>query len=814
MKAWLFVASLWIAFLLPAHADIIPGYYSAPGIDPQRGYLSQHYSEHIDPFSGKLQLHYADLVLAGNGGLDLVVQRSYTNIEYTQRETGDVTLLGARTPWGMGWTMHFGRVIRTSSSACTRGSLIEMTDNPVLELPDGSRQVLFDAWTANSSGPQYLTTDRWKADCATDGSLGLFVTSPEGTRYDMTVRELRPMGTFTEYSWYVSKITDRNGNTMTFTYVTNPVNYVLLKSISTSDSRSVTFTYTDEATPDARLTSISTSGRTWTYSYVAATGLQYRYFLTQVTRPSGGSWTYQYNGDLGTTVAGSYSLNKLTYPTTGTISYTYKFTQFDLADPSNDAVTVATKVADGGTWTFTYAPGSSYDLTTVSTPIGTLTYRHFGYSAATNGTVWQVGLPLQKTIGSIQTETYTWGAQVISNENYRRSGIFTLKQDIGSRAPIMTAQTITRDGTPYTTTYSNFDTYGNHGRAVESGNATKTTDLTYYIDTAKWIVHRIANDTITGIGTISRSFNSNGDLTSETRYGVTTDYTYFASGDLSTVRNARLNVWSYSNYSRGVARTEQHPEAVTILRTVDNAGNILSETNGEGNRTTYTYDGIDRLTSIGFPVGSPVSIVWATKSRTVTRGGYTESVSFDNYARPISITRGGITTTATYNRLGQRTFESYPGSTSGTTFVWDILDRLKQATHPDGSLKAFSYLSANRSTVTNERNFATTYTYRSFGDPNERELMGITAPVIAANVTMSRNLLGLLTSATQNGKTRTYGYDSHFFLTSIINPETGTTVLGRDAVGNKTSRKVGTSGTVNYGYDGLDRLTREVDPQN
>ncbi|HQR71316.1 MAG TPA: RHS repeat-associated core domain-containing protein [Burkholderiaceae bacterium] len=806
MNTRFLAALLCIAYLSPVAAEIIPGYYSAPGLDPNRNYLNQNFSEYIDPFTGKLQLHYVDLVLPGNGGLDLEVHRSYTNIEYTQREVGDATLLGARTPWGMGWTMHFGRVMRSSSSACARGSMTATTDNPILELPDGRHELLFDAWTLNSSGPQYLTASRWKADCATDGSLGLVVTSPEGVRYDMTVRELRPMGTYTEYSWYVSKITDRNGNTISFTYTTNPVNYLLLKSISTSDGRSLTFTYTDESNELARLTSISTPGRTWTYSYTAVTGLPYRYFLTQVTRPAGGSWKYAYNGDLGTTVAGSFSMNKMTYPTGGVFNYTYKFTKFDLADTTKDTVTIAKKTGDAGTWTFTYTPGTSYDVTTITNPGDTITYRHFGYSAAANGTVWQIGLLLKKTTGSLQTEDYTWGAQVISNENYGGAGSFPLKLDTGSRAPVLTKKVVTRDGTAYSSTYSLFDAYGNPGRLVESGNASRTTDFTYYIDTSKWIVKQLKNASISGAGTISRTYNSSGNLTNETRYGVSTGYSYFSTGDLSTVTDARSYVTTYSSYYRGVPRSIQQPEGVLVSRSVDNTGNITAETNGEGNTTTYSYDGIDRLTGIGFPIGSPVSITWGTTSRSVARGAYTESMTFDGLARPVSITRAGITTTATYDSLGRKTFESYPGLTSGTTFAWDGLGRLTKATHPDAKFRSYAYASSNKVTVTNERNYATIYTYRSFGDPDRRTLLNVTAPVTAANVAITRNLLDQPTAVTQNSKTRTYGYDSHFFLTTISNPETGTTTLGRDAVGNLASRAVGSSATVTYGYDGLNRL--------
>lgn len=796
-----------MALLPKAGAEIIPGYYSAPGVDPNRNYLNQHFSEYIDPFTGRLQLHYVDLVLPGNGGLDLAVRRSYTNIDYTQSGANDVYLSGARTPWGLGWTMHFGRVMRTSSSACTRGSMTSTNDNPIIELPDGRRELLFDAWTVTSAGPQWLTATRWKADCATDGSLGLVVTSPEGVRYDMTVRELRPMGSYTEYSWYVSKITDRNGNTVDFTYSTNPVGYVLLKSVSASDGRTLSFVYADEANSNARLTSISTPGRTWSYSYTAVPGLLNRYYLTQVTRPAGGSWKYAYNGDLGTTVAGSFSMNKMTYPTNGTISYTYKFTKFNLSDTTRDAVTIAKKTADGGTWTFTYTPGTSYDITSVSTPGGTVSYRHFGYSAATDGTVWKIGLPLQKSYGTTQTETYTWSSQVVSNENYGAAGWYPLKVDVGSRVPILTNRTVTRDGTAYSSTYSLFDSYGNPGRLVESGNASRTTDFTYYVDTTKWIVKQLKNEAINTLGTISRTFNSNGNLASENRYGVTTSYTYFTNGEVNTVTDALNRVSTYGSYYRGVARSEQHPEGVTLSRTVDNAGNVTSETNGEGYTTTYTYDDIDRLTGVGFPIGSPVVITWGTTSRALSRGAYSESVTFDGFARPTSITRGGITTTATYNSLGQKTFESYPGATSGTNYLYDILGRVTKVTRPDSSFRNYAYASANKVTVTNERNFATTYTYRSFGEPDNKALMAIAAPVTAASITMTRNLVDMLTGVTQNGKTRSYGYSTSLFVTSITNPETGVTTFGRDAVGNMTTRKVGASNTVTYGYDGLNRLT-------
>ena len=74
-------------------------------------------------------------------------------------------------------------------------------------------------------------------------------------------------------------------------------------------------------------------------------------------------------------------------------------------------------------------------------------------------------------------------------------------------------------------------------------------------------------------------------------------------------------------------------------------------------------------------------------------------------------------------------------------------------------------------------------------------------------ISFDRNPIGLMTSAAQGGLTRIYRYNSSNFLVSETNPETGTTIYGRDANGNMTSRKTGASAVSTFVYDGLNRLT-------
>lgn len=163
----------------PVHSqEVIPDFYKDPGIQPNRSYVNQGFGEFIDPFTGALQLHYVDIHLPGNGGFDLKVVRSYnsTSVEPTNPALHESLA-------GVGWNIHFGRVLKSrETSICFNKNSQTIADNPVLELPDGSRQLL--AFTGTTA-PLLITTQRWRADCITSGAGGLAVTSPDGTRYDM-----------------------------------------------------------------------------------------------------------------------------------------------------------------------------------------------------------------------------------------------------------------------------------------------------------------------------------------------------------------------------------------------------------------------------------------------------------------------------------------------------------------------------------------------------------------------------------------------------------------------------------------------------
>ena len=275
--------------------EVIPDFYNDPGMYPNRSYVNQHANEVIDPFTGGLQWHFTDIHLPGNGGFDLKVVRAYNSASINPENPANFDSLA-----GLGWTVHFGRVLKSKeTSICYNKDALNVGDNPVLELPDGSRQLL--AYTGGSA-PLLLTAQRWRADCAA-GQSGLVVYSPDGLRYDMTQLVNVGSGVKPVYAWFAKKITDRNGNYATISYANGASPEIT--NVTTSDGRSIDFTYADSGTLSRRISSITASGgQTFTYGYQQVSGVPGLYQLTSVTRPGGTSWNFAYN-DYALDVAGS-----------------------------------------------------------------------------------------------------------------------------------------------------------------------------------------------------------------------------------------------------------------------------------------------------------------------------------------------------------------------------------------------------------------------------------------------------------------------------------------------------------------------------
>lgn len=174
-----------------------------------------------------------------------------------------------------------------------QGLLYRPTGAP-LPVPAGN-------WTA------LTTKDQWHFGCLTSlqsgqAGEGFLAIAPDGTKYwfDWMVsyaeRPLHGMGVYymynhpyrsfadmnrREYRLYPTRIEDRFGNSVTYSYATAASQGLKINQISASDGRSISFTYNVGGQ-----IATATAG-TQTVSYTYADGL-----LTTVTEPDSSFWTY------------------------------------------------------------------------------------------------------------------------------------------------------------------------------------------------------------------------------------------------------------------------------------------------------------------------------------------------------------------------------------------------------------------------------------------------------------------------------------------------------------------------------------------
>jgi len=768
-------------------------FYDAAGFNPNRETFTTVPNEYIDTFTGGVILNYVDVRLPGNGGLDLVIQRTFNSKKVCKvwYGFGGCQTVGNNSWMGLGWTLHFGRVIDPYGA------------NPIIEMPDGSQHKLY-AYINDST--KKITKDYWLYEYYYDASHPLYtgqyvVTFTDGRKIYFAHQGPQVDGKTTLYA---IKMTDVNGNTINIYYKQPYAMNEIIDYIDDSVERRIYF-YTTTVNSGEKLTSISGPGVNFSYTHNGIPNWGYSY-LVNATPPVGNSWTYSYD-------SATNDLSSLTSPVGGTISYQYNLQKFIISSQDFYFRVLTQRQTGGrdmpaGTWNFSYQGGSSGDTTTITDSCGrTITYQYYGYGySSTYGNVWRIGLPISKSISGEETINYTWDKSDAISYNDESTPYGT---DYYIWVPRITSKSISRDGQTYATNYSGYDFYGNPGTISESSDKSRTTSVSYWYDTSKNIVHnKPSSETVSGgfSGTVTTNYlydSNTGNLTQVNKYGVTTNYSYYSSnGNLYSMTDANTHTTTYEwNYGR-ISRITN--PIYSISRVINPNGTITNETNGRGYTTYFTYDGNLRLTRIDPTTGNPVYFNYPSDNsyKQESRGGSYIYYYYDGFGRPSGTSDSkGVTTDIVYKACGPK---NYSTSNIGDTVYYDNFGRATSAVHQDSTSISYSYSGSNV-TMRNEINDPAIYTYNAFGEPDEKFLVAVNDP--AGNTTSyDRNILGSLTSSTQGGITRSFNYNLKNFLDSETHPETGTITYTRDNVGNMTS-KTDALGTKNYSYDSINRLT-------
>jgi RHS repeat-associated protein len=755
------------------------GVYPGSRYDNQR--LTDRSTLGVNVANGDLMVSNNDLHIAGTDGLDLNVGRYYNNLSTNQ------------TSFGLGWSMGPG---------ADTSLWIPSDDSNTVDYLDGS------------GGVQTFYTDAsggWQTPPGLDASITMNGSNTyDSTSYSITFRHSGIKETFSAPGneldvWgRLSSISDRNNNKISYNY--NGAGQ-LSSIVDTHGAATGTtsFTYTSAGYVS---TMTDPSGRLWQYfqnssgyltSYIDPAGktTQYSYDsygnLTQITTPAGNITNIAYDAGNSNRVT---SVTRLVHPSDQsgpTTSYSYGspdgsscdstpgWTQTTETDPNQHTLTYCaddrsriTKTIDGAGHTRQTSYTQDGYIQTLTSSLTTPTT--FSYSNDGNDNVQQI----QEGSGS--------------------SSITTKLQYADSSNPFLPTQVT--DPQQNNVNYA-YDGNGNLQSMTDQLTTQKQAKFTYNSDGT------IATSTDPD-GAETDYHYTNGNLTSIIEPGsdlndISLSYdsenrvTDISSVSGSTGHEVEYTYDALDRITQAVYEDSSGNTVATISYSYDPDGNVLSRTDSHGT-TSYTYDGLKRLTSESFPDGSSDSYGYDPNSNltSLTDAGGTVKYGYSAANRLNSVTDPGASTATSlgYDLDGNLTKVTYPSGAAivrtynGNDQLTQVTDKYKTSSGAAASLSdSYTYTGALVYRRTDQAGNVTTYSY----DPLNRLKSAITTAgpnPSTYSYTLDGN--GNILTEDQNGAKTTYTYD---LVNEILTG--GGSSYGYDQVGDMTSNGSNWSASYN-----------------
>jgi RHS repeat-associated protein len=223
-----------------------------------------------------------------------------------------------------------------------------------------------------------------------------------------------------------------------------------------------------------------------------------------------------------------------------------------------------------------------------------------------------------------------------------------------------------------------------------------------------------------------------------------------------------------------------------VTHTYSDNGQLASVSDAESNKTTYEYDGHDRVLKTRYPV----STAGANASSPGTPPGDYEQFGYDAASNVTSHRlRDGQTISYGYDNLGRVTSKVTPGSVVldwDVVYTYDLLGRLKSATGDGWAVNAFTYDAFGR--VTHEQNYNDTV-YHAYDLAGRRTRLSWHDGFY---VDYEYTVTGEMTAVRENGATSGVGMLARY---------------GYDDLGRRTAIVRGNGTQTNYAYDPVSRLS-------
>ncbi|MDI6869716.1 MAG: DUF6531 domain-containing protein, partial [Coprothermobacterota bacterium] len=496
--------------------------------------------------------------------------------------------------------------------------------------------------------------------------------------------------------------------------------------------------------------------------------------ITSITDYSGRTFTYFYSGGF---------LQTVTYSPTVSVQFTYTSSQLvTYCDPNLK------------NWNFAY---DGQKISSALDPLGRGILLSYPTSSRTL---------VQTALG------YTWAY------NYSVSGLVTFIVD-----PMGNPTSFTYD-TDYTLT------------SVTNPKGQKTS--------YEWNnQYRVRTITDSLGNTITATYNSQGKpISIKDQRGNVTTYTYDAKGNLLTSSDPLGNTTSYTYDSYGQLIRMLAPltstQTLTTTFTYDSYGNCTQVTDpGEhtttssytlrgqllyqitplGQKTSYTYDTLDRLITITDTTGNWVSFSYDPCGRLLSKWDALGPFFVNTYDDAGRLIRTSSPTLTYYDGSSISQITQYVYDDDGrliqlidpagktTSYSYDALNRLLSIQDPAGRTSSYSYDELNLVSSTNPNGQSFSYSYDALN-----HLVQISAPSLSINYSYLPN--GLLESMTDPTGTYSYTYNAANLLTQAQTPQ-GTISYSYNKAGLRTSATY-PGGKIQYSYDSHGRLSRITRPDN
>jgi RHS repeat-associated protein len=282
---------------------------------------------------------------------------------------------------------------------------------------------------------------------------------------------------------------------------------------------------------------------------------------------------------------------------------------------------------------------------------------------------------------------------------------------------------------------------------------------------------------------------------------------------------------------RRISKTAQSGRVTTFC--YDNANRLICTIDSAQKTTAYEYNARSQLTAVADAINQRYEFIYDALGRVTQnkRGTATMSFVYDAAGNRSQRTDyNGVLTNYSYDALNRLTTISYPDTTSAT-YGYDVLSRLTTATNQNGTV-TIGYDNRSRvNSVTDVFGQIVSYSYDANSNRTQLNLNGALnasyqydvinrltqlTDNASLNTTFAYDVINKLTSRTlPNGVVSTYQYDNLNRLTRLTHAKGANTLLDlqyqfNDV--NNITQMIDNAGTHNYSYDPIDRLTAATHP--